>query len=88
MKNGFLYILKDDGDHIYIGSTDDINRRIQQHICGGTYTTRRMYNAKLVFSQNFETLEKARKAELWLKKIKRRDYIEKIIQDGMMHKEF
>jgi len=36
----------------------------------------------LVFSQEFATLELARKAELKLKSWKRKDYLEKIVNDG------
>lgn len=49
---------------------------------GHTQTTRRMFNPNLVFSQKYDSLEQARKIELRIKKLKRRDYIEKIIRDG------
>jgi len=41
-----------------------------------------MGKLELVFSQMFDTLEEARKIELRLKKLKRKDYIEKIVKDG------
>ncbi len=89
MKKGFVYIVKDiQTNHIYIGSTDDIHRRLQQHKYGHTYTTRRMHEMILVFMQEFKTLTQARKIEIWLKKLKRRDYIEKIISDGSIKKKF
>ena len=43
-----------------------------------------MGNLNLVFSQKFDTLLEARKVELKLKKLKRKDYIEKIIDDGFI----
>ena len=79
---GFVYILKDANNRFYIGSTDDVERRLYQHSRGSTHTTHRMNNPVLVFSQEFGSLEKAREIERKLKKLKRKDYIEKIILDG------
>ena len=79
---GFVYILKDEKGKLYIGSTDNLDKRMRQHKAGHTQTTRRMKNAVLVFSQKYPTLEQARKIERKLKKLKRKDYIEKIIKDG------
>jgi hypothetical protein len=36
----------------------------------------------LAFSQEYQTLREARKIERKLKRLKRKDYIEKIIKDG------
>jgi len=80
--DAYVYILKDERNHFYIGSTQDIKKRIRQHELGHTQTTRNMVKPKLVLKQKIESLEKARKIELRLKKLKRRDYIEKIVSDG------
>ena len=69
---GFVYILQDERGKFYIGSTNDVNRRFDQHKHGHTWSTKRFKNLKLVFSQEFKTLEVARKIELKLKKLKRR----------------
>ena len=79
---GFLYILKDNNGKFYIGSTDDLKRRLKRHYLGHTQTTRNMKNPTLVFSQKFSSLQEARKIEARIKKLKRKDYIEKIIKDG------
>jgi len=81
--NGTVYILQSRANgRFYVGSTTDLNRRIEQHARGQTSTTRRMGEFDLVFSQEFATLELARKAELKLKSWKRKDYLEKIVNDG------
>ncbi len=49
---------------------------------GHTQTTRNMANAKLVLSQEVSSLALARKIEQRLKKMKRKDYIERIVADG------
>lgn len=82
IMKGSVYILKDANNKLYIGSTDNIERRLYQHSRGSTHTTHRMDNPALVFSQEFESLKKAREVEKRLKKLKRKDYIEKIISDG------
>jgi len=79
---GYVYILKDEKGKFYIGSTDDIERRFKQHTQGHTQTTRNMKNPGIVFTQEYESLELARKIEQRIKALKRRDYIEKIIADG------
>jgi len=78
----FVYILKDNDGKLYIGSTNDLKRRLHQHDIGHTQTTRNMNKPKVVFSQEYDNLEQAWKIERRLKKLKRKDYIQKIIADG------
>jgi len=82
IMKGYVYILESLDHKFYIGSTDNLERRFKQHNSGHTHTTKRMGELKLVFSQKFDTLEEARKVEFKLKRLKRKDYIEKIIRDG------
>jgi predicted GIY-YIG superfamily endonuclease len=79
-----VYILKDDNGKYYVGSTNDFTRRIKQHDQKHTFTTRRMKNPKLVFSQEYPTLVAARNIEYRIKKLKRKDYIDKIVHDGFI----
>lgn len=79
---GVVYILKDERGKFYIGSSDNLERRIKQHAAGHTQTTSRMIQPRLVFFQKYDTLNQARRVERRLKNLKRKDYIEKIIQDG------
>ena len=81
---GIIYILKSEDGRLYIGSTTDLKRRLEQHKTGHTWSTQRLKNFKLVFSQEYPDLTQARKIELRLKKLKRKDYLEKIIQDGYL----
>ncbi len=79
---GFVYILKDDKGKFYVGSTNNLSRRLIQHKTKHTQTTRNMTEPKLVFSQRYKNLEQARKIERKIKKLKRKDYIEKIVSDS------
>jgi predicted GIY-YIG superfamily endonuclease len=81
---GIVYILEDVSGKRYIGSSDNLNRRLAHHKYGGTATTKRMGEFRVVLAQEFPTLLEARKIELRLKKFKRRDFIDKIIRDGVI----
>jgi predicted GIY-YIG superfamily endonuclease len=79
--SGFVYFLEDEQHKYYIGSCEDVDIRYKRHLSGLVYTTRRMKNPQVVFSQKYPTIQEAKKVELKLKKLKRKDYIEKIIKD-------
>lgn len=79
---GTAYILKSlSNGKFYIGSTNDLNRRLAEHNQGKTKSLRFIRPFKVMFSQEFKTLEEARKIETRLKKFKSRVIIEKIIKD-------
>jgi len=78
----YIYILKESKNIFYIGSTTDIKRRLEQHNTGHTWTTHRMDKPELVFMQEYNLLSEARIIERKIKKLKRKDYIVKIIRDG------
>jgi len=85
MKNGFVYILRSlKNGTFYIGSTTDINRRLHQHKIGSTKATRYLLPLKLELSQRYNNIDRARSIERKLKKLKRKDYIEKIIKDRVI----
>ncbi|KKQ01643.1 MAG: hypothetical protein US12_C0041G0013 [Parcubacteria group bacterium GW2011_GWA2_36_24] len=77
-----VYILKSLSGRFYIGSTDNLERRLHQHDLGHTQTTRNMKSYKLVFKQDYSSLKLARTIERKIKNLKRKDYIEKIIKEG------
>lgn len=78
---GYVYILKDDDDKYYIGSSKDVSARFERHLSGLVYSTHRMNNPRIVLTQEYPTIKEARKIELRLKKLKRKDYIQKIVSD-------
>ena len=78
----FVYFLKTESGKYYIGSTVDLDRRLKQHKSGHTHSTKRMGKLELIFSQEYSNLKDARNIEFNLKKLQRKDYIEKIIKEG------
>ncbi len=85
MCKALVYILKDRNGRFYVGSTTDITRRMTQHAAGHTQTTHRMEQPQLVLSQSFVSLADARSVERKIKKLKRKDYIEKMVVDGFIN---
>ncbi len=82
MKKYFIYILLLSNNQYYIGSSNNIDRRIHEHNAGKTLSIKYKLPAKLIFYQQFATLVAARKAELAIKRQKSRKYIEEIIKRG------
>ncbi|MBI2054648.1 MAG: GIY-YIG nuclease family protein [Candidatus Sungbacteria bacterium] len=78
----YVYILANNSGKFYVGSTNDIARRLHQHKVGHTQTTSNMKMERLVLYQEYKSLAQARKVEMRIKKMKRKDYIEKMIRDG------
>lgn len=79
-----VYILKSAAGKYYIGSTADLKDRIKHHKGGHTPSTKRLGNLDLIFSQEYHNLIDARSIERKLKKLKRKDYIDKIIKEGVI----
>jgi len=67
----WVYILKDQADRYYIGSTANLVQRFQQH-CTGCCTTTRKYTKPLILllSLELETIKEARALEIQFKKKK------------------
>lgn len=84
MKNYGVYILKSlKNSRYYIGSTDNIERRIKEHNTGIVRATAKTKPFELKIFINCNTLSEARRCEYRLKKYKRRDILEKVIVDGL-----
>ena len=65
---GVLYILQSESSgKFYVGSTDDFDRRLSEHLRGHTPSTRGRGPWKLVYAEKFDTLLEARRRELEIK---------------------
>ncbi|MCD6422375.1 GIY-YIG nuclease family protein [bacterium] len=83
MQEGWVYILYSQSrDRYYVGSTTDLKRRLREHERGKHRFSKTLGKFKLVFAQHFKSIRIARQKERKLKRWKRREYIEKIIEDG------
>jgi predicted GIY-YIG superfamily endonuclease len=70
MRYFFLYILKCNDDSYYVGHTDDIDRRLDEHVFGKIKTcyTYKRRPIELVFTDGFSTRDEAFFAERQIKK--------------------
>ena len=70
----FVYILKCRGGTLYVGSTNDIKKRLEAHNAGkGAKYTRGRLPVKLKYSQSFATKGEALKREAALKHLPRKE---------------
>jgi putative endonuclease len=76
----YLYILQNEQtDRYYIGSTNDLERRLKEHQRGRTRTTRILRTNKLVYFEEYSTEKEARNREKKLKSYKSKKYIKWLI---------
>ena len=75
----WLYILKSEDSRYYIGSTNNLDRRLKQHRTGRTRTTRVLKTKELVYVEEFDNIDFARLREKKLKSYKSKKYIEWLI---------
>jgi len=81
----FVYILKSlTKNKYYIGCTKHLEKRIHEHNNGFVKSTKSLLPLKLEIFQEYDNLSIARKIEFKLKKLKRKDYISKIIKEGFI----
>ena len=63
----------------YIGSTDDITRRLSEHNNGRSKYTKNRGPFELVYKEEYNTNTEAKSREYYLKSLKSRKAIEKLI---------
>ena len=79
----YVYILVNKPrNRYYVGCTTNVQKRLQRHYSGYVHSTKRMLPVELAFKQYYQSMSEARIVEKKLKNLKRKDFIEKIIQGG------
>ena len=65
----FIYILRCADDSLYVGCTNNLNRRIKQHNDSkwGAHYTKIRRPVTLLYSETFQTLPEARRREIEIK---------------------
>ncbi len=77
---GCVYILRSEKNgRYYVGSTNNLDRRLGEHERGEEKATKYIRPLKLVYSEEFDTLLEARRRERKIKSWKSRKEIEKLI---------
>lgn len=75
----FAYVLvSDKNGRKYYGSTNNLERRLEEHNSGHTKSLKYLRPLKLVYFEKFDTLIEARRRELFYKSGKGREFIKKL----------
>ena len=76
----YTYILKSKRDNsYYIGYTQNLNKRISEHNSGKSKSTKSRRPYELIYRKGYETRSEAVRYERYLKSLKKREYLEKVI---------
>jgi len=75
MANGYVYVLRCNDLRLYIGSTRNLDKRIEVHRQGRVKTTKGRRPVQLIYTEEFETYSEARRREIFLKSGTGRDWI-------------
>jgi len=79
----FVYILySKTKDRFYIGSCSDLEERLRRHNAGATASTKNGRPWDIVYQEIFEDKSKAIRRENYIKKMKSREFIEKLISQS------
>jgi putative endonuclease len=77
----YVYILQSEKDgSYYIGHTADLEERIQRHNHGKSSYTKARVPWKLIYQEVFATRSEAMKREREIKRMKSREYIERLVR--------
>ena len=79
----FVYILQSEKDEsFYIGSTENPERRLEKHNLPHSGYTGRKQPWKIVYIEEYNSKTEAQKRENYIKKMKSKDYILKLISSS------
>ena len=68
MQENYVYVLLSLSDNrTYTGSTDNLKRRLEEHNNGKCKATMNRRPLELIYSERFDSLDDARRRELYLK---------------------
>ncbi len=63
----YVYLLKDCNNKFYIGYSNNLKRRLREHLSNKVYTTKRMSNPRLIYYESYSSIELAKDRERKLK---------------------
>jgi putative endonuclease len=79
LEKGYTYVLRCADDRLYVGSTRDLEKRIEAHQKGKVKTTKHRRPGKLIHAEKTANYSEARKRELYLKSGTGRDWLKSTI---------
>ena len=80
MKVFFIYVLKSKiAKYLYVGLTDNIERRFKQHNDGRCRSTKHYYPFDIILIEEFATRPEARRREIYLKSGIGKEYLKTLL---------
>jgi len=77
----FVYVLKSiNHNKTYVGYTNNLNRRIEEHNKGRSKFTRTYKPWQLIYKEEYPTISEAMKREKYLKTSAGRNFLKKIVK--------
>ncbi len=78
----YIYILKSlDYEKTYVGITNDLKRRLSEHNSGNSIYTGKFKPWKIVYAEEYSTIQEARRKEKYFKTSAGRKKLKKILMD-------
>ena len=74
----YVYVIQNEKQKLYKGYTEDLQRRMAEHNSGRTKSTKGSGQWKLVYCEEYDTIEEAIKREKYFKTAAGRRFIKKI----------
>lgn len=78
----YQYILESETGSYYVGSTNNLMKRLAYHNSGKVQSTKNNRTWEMIYSEKFDTLSEARKRERQIKNWKSRSAIERVVKKG------
>jgi putative endonuclease len=75
-----VYILEDDNKKLYKGLTNNLKRRLLEHKSGHSITTSKMKGLKVIYHEEYNGFEEARRRELYLKSAAGRRFLKNVLR--------
>ena len=72
-----VYVLKDASGKLYKGVTNNLRRRLAEHISGQTQSTKHLKNIEVVYTEDYDNFKQAREREVYLKTAAGRRFLRK-----------
>ncbi|MFN8009053.1 MAG: GIY-YIG nuclease family protein [Terriglobia bacterium] len=76
----YVYVIRSDSGVVYIGQTEDIERRLAEHNSGKSLYTKRSKQWELIYQEECFTRSEAMKRERQLKSGRGREFIQSQIR--------
>ena len=74
-----VYVIEDENSLRYIGQTENIDKRLEEHNSGLSFYTKRGKNWKIIYTEEHSTRSESMRREKYLKSWKWRDEIRALI---------